>query len=352
MTRSLFLQEAYGPYHTPAPLAPFANTTSLSVAMSHNTLGVGYAGAGFLLFYYIGVSQVLQQLGVIKPGRTKTAGASGGILCATVDYGFVTHDQFLRVGKDFVARCRAKNNCASVLSEEILAVTEKLAPPDIAERISGIGYIALAYPNANGWPIGDYVSNYTSRADAISAIYAGTYLPMWGGPTMTTTKFRGKPYYDGALRTPLPCPRGNTTFCLKVSVVPPLHWNAEQVVAGAVQNWPELLRAVTSTLEPNPAKFLLGAIGEQLRRPFERQEAVPAGAVAFLSNQPPADLIDIYPGKYHPNPFSLVEWMSMVLVAPTDETIDRMVEMGEKDAQAWARQMGLLPAALAGKAGQ
>jgi hypothetical protein len=32
----------------------------------------------FLLFYYVGVSKVLQQLGVIKPGHTKIAGASAG----------------------------------------------------------------------------------------------------------------------------------------------------------------------------------------------------------------------------------------------------------------------------------
>lgn len=176
----------------------------------------------FLLFYYVGVSKVLQQIGVIKPGHTKTAASSAGergpsrraraqpavrarrraipwppgslrtppppspsrshpqscnplcparprphpyagILSAAIDHGFATHDQFLATGKAFAARCRAKHNCAGVLSEEVQKTAEQLAPSDAAARLSGVGYIALSSPNVLGVPVGHYVVNYTSR---------------------------------------------------------------------------------------------------------------------------------------------------------------------------------------------
>lgn len=50
-----------------------------------------------LLFYFIGVSKVLQQLGVIKPGVTKVAGTSGGIIGCAPDFGLVDHETFLKV---------------------------------------------------------------------------------------------------------------------------------------------------------------------------------------------------------------------------------------------------------------
>jgi hypothetical protein len=37
-----------------------------------------------------------------------------------VDYGFVTHDQFIKYGKEFARNCRARNNCAGILGEEVI----------------------------------------------------------------------------------------------------------------------------------------------------------------------------------------------------------------------------------------
>ena len=45
---------------------------------------------------YIGVSKVLQQLGIIQPGRVKTAGASAGTLAQAVDMaGMAPHDYWI-----------------------------------------------------------------------------------------------------------------------------------------------------------------------------------------------------------------------------------------------------------------
>lgn len=65
----------------PGVLPPMMHpTTSLEAAVSNNTLGVGYSAAGFLVFYMMGVSKVLQQLGIIKQGHVRTAGSSIGAL--------------------------------------------------------------------------------------------------------------------------------------------------------------------------------------------------------------------------------------------------------------------------------
>jgi hypothetical protein len=165
------------------------------------------------------------------------------------------------MGKAFAARCRADHNCAGSLGKEIRRLAEATTPADAAARISGLGYIALSAPNSFGFPVGDYVSNYTSRQgelvvgsrrgsgaagkgpswpqarrvstaaswpprglltrplrphaalarwprplacpDVLDAMYAGVYVPLWSGPTVTTT-YRGQKRYDGAFRTPLP----------------------------------------------------------------------------------------------------------------------------------------------------
>ncbi len=88
-----------------------------------------------LLFYFIGVSKVLQQLGVIKPGVTRVAGTSGGIIGCAPDFGIVDHDTFLKVGKEFVTRCRNRNNCAGQLDAEVSRVVNLILPPDAHKTV-------------------------------------------------------------------------------------------------------------------------------------------------------------------------------------------------------------------------
>jgi hypothetical protein len=45
---------------------------------------VAFAGSGYLVTYYSGVSGVLQERGVIAPGVTPLAGASGGAVTAVL----------------------------------------------------------------------------------------------------------------------------------------------------------------------------------------------------------------------------------------------------------------------------
>lgn len=80
-----------------------------------------------------------------------------------MDYGFVSHDDFIKYGKEFAARCRANHNCAGSLGQEVARMSQKLTPPDAAKKINGVGYIALSSPNFWGYPVGDYVVNYKTR---------------------------------------------------------------------------------------------------------------------------------------------------------------------------------------------
>jgi hypothetical protein len=75
-------------------------------------------------------------------------------------------------------------------------------------------------------------------------------------------------------------------------------------------------------------------------------EEVILGAISYSSAVNPGPGIHIYPGKYNPNPFPMWEWLLKMIIPPTPEEIDTIVEMGAKDAEAWAREVGVTPLPL------
>lgn len=94
------------------------------------------------------------------------APALTGILSAAVDYGFVSHDEFIKLGKDFAARCRANYNCAGTLGDEVVRMADKVMPADAHIRLSNmsVAYMALSTPAGRvGIPEGDYVTKFKSR---------------------------------------------------------------------------------------------------------------------------------------------------------------------------------------------
>ncbi|GBF89438.1 hypothetical protein Rsub_02010 [Raphidocelis subcapitata] len=330
----------------PAPLPPVRcgeNTTSVQQAVAQGTLGVGYSGSGLLLFYFIGVSKVLQQLGVIKPGTTKVAATSGGIIGCAPDFGLIDHDTFLKVGKDFVTRCRNRNNCAGQLDSEVGRIMDIVLPPNAHEVLNGTAYIMYATPNEQGAPIGEYVNTYESRDDLAEAIRTGTYLPMWSAPSMTRL-FRGKRAYDGGFRRALPCPP-DVTYCVTASVLPPLDFNhlLRQLLEGKTMGI--LSKALRSTLGGSPWQFLTQFVRANRGSGYKMEEII-MGAVAYSTAVNPGPGVHIYPGKYNPNPFPMWDWILKMVIPPTPEEVDIIVEMGVKDAEAWAREVGLSPLPL------
>ncbi|KAI8468390.1 MAG: hypothetical protein J3K34DRAFT_459882 [Monoraphidium minutum] len=325
------------------PLPPlWANTTSIETAVKGGTLGVGYSGSGLLLFYFIGVSKVLQQLGVIKPGTTRVAGTSGGIIGCAPDFGIVDHDKFLAVGKDFVSRCRSRNNCMGTLDAEVDRVLEQLLPPDAASIVNGTAYILYASPDDSGVPIGNWTSTYGSRDDLAQAIRTGVYIPMWSGPSMTRM-FRGKRAYDGGFRRALPCPP-NVTYCVTASVLPPLDFHELLDTLSEPHTARLLRRALSSTLGAKPMQFVRSVVAKNRQKGYKADEVV-LGTVAYLTAVNPGPDVHIYPGKYNKNPYSMWEWILMMIIPPTPAEVDTIVKMGADDATSWAREQGLLPPA-------
>lgn len=73
----------------------------------------------------------------------------------------------------------------------------------------------------------------------------------------------------------------------------------------------------------------------------------PAAAVCLLppSHQLPAHTrtnSHTLTGKYNKNPYTLWEWVTMLIIPPGSKDIDTIVNMGEHDAAAWAREHGLV----------
>ncbi|GBF91101.1 hypothetical protein Rsub_04770 [Raphidocelis subcapitata] len=327
-----------------APLAPlFANTTSLQAAVARGSFGVGYGGCGFLLFYYIGVSKVLQQLGVIKPGSTKIAATSAGMLTAGVDLGFVSHEKFLRLGKDLATGCSKQNSCAGSLDAAVVRAVQLLLPPDAAKIANGTAFFTHATPDdATGVPLAGFVSSYASNDDLADTIRSGAWIPVWSGPSMTRP-FRGGRAMDGGFARQYPCPEG-VSYCLTVAVVPPIDW--VDLTARLLAE-PESLKAIAgatgSTLGTEPKKFVDNVL-LPLRGLNLTTEEVIGGVVAYLRGVSPSKEVSIWPGKYAKLPCSAWEWIVKVLMPPSAEEVDSIVALGAADATGWAREQGLLPA--------
>lgn len=318
----------------PGPLPPLLTpTTTLQQAVRGGTLGVGYAGGGFLVFYYIGVSKVLQQLGIIKPGEVKTAGASIGVLAQGVDHpGMPSHDEFVRRGVKFSAACRADNDCVGSLDRHYKGLVEEMVPPAAVVSVNGSACGVISWYN-NGNPQGGYVCNYRDRAEVVESIRAGCYVPGWSGEAKHST-LQGRPAFDGAFQQLLPCPP-NVTYCIKIGGLAP--WNPAPTLEAALdpaamgETLSLALAGMSDAKEgPNPMeKLFSGDLGS-----FDLQGWLKLMAMA---QQPVAD---IYPGKFTKSPLSPTQLLRYVFTPPTEAQIMRLYHLGQADGRAWAKSVG------------
>jgi hypothetical protein len=74
---------------------------------------------------------MLHQLGIIKPGATRTAGSSSGALAQLVDHPYgPTHARMLNGTVDFVQYCRDTHRCTDHLDEAFERLFVKLVDPN------------------------------------------------------------------------------------------------------------------------------------------------------------------------------------------------------------------------------
>jgi len=148
---------------------------------------------------------------------------------------------------------------------------------------------APAQPAASGRPYWRplFLTDFFGAADAADGAAASAFIPIFSSPSITTT-LRSSPAADGMLVQSLPCPPG-VAYCVRISAALP-------------------------------------------------DAALVSGTQRILAP-------DIAPGMRVPLGQSLRQWQARALTAPSVRTSRALVWLGEREAEAWAVEVGLASAA-------
>jgi hypothetical protein len=128
------------------------------------------------------------------------------------------------------------------------------------------------------------LSDFSSASDLVDAAAGSSFIPVYSGPSITTLS-RGLPVADGMLVNPLPCPPG-VGYCVRISAAMP----GESLVQGT-------------------RPILAPDIAPGLRIPFKQ---------------------------------TVRQWQARALSAPTAAVSQSLVWLGEREAEAWAVEVGLV----------
>ncbi|GBF98853.1 hypothetical protein Rsub_11457 [Raphidocelis subcapitata] len=319
------------------PLPPLvAPTSSLEHAVAHKSLGVGVASGGFLVFYYMGIFKVLQQLGLIREGEVRTAGVSIGSLAMGVAFpGMGSHDEFVQRGIVFAERCRSNRLCFGTLDKEYFAYMDDFLTPNVSEAITGRSCMVFSRGNTSH-PVGEFVCDYEDREAVKQAMRVSSYVPGWSSPA-PSIEYKGAPGFDGIFSQLMPCPEG-VSHCLKMSALPP--FDPRRALEGLLdprELWAtakELVFAVRTFLGDNPRQALREASEARTLATLD----VRAWGRVLATNQAP--LPDIYPGRYRRSGLSPTQWFMHMLVPPSAEMVQTLYKEGQADGLAFAKAVG------------
>ncbi|GBF99868.1 hypothetical protein Rsub_12508 [Raphidocelis subcapitata] len=321
------------------PLPPLMhNTTSLQAAVSGGTFGMGYSAGGFMVAYFVGVSKVLQQLGIIKVGKTKTAGSSSGGLAQLCDHPYgPSHDKFINGTLTFVDYCRTSNNCVDHLDYAFQNYFLNMVDPDTPfdknydKRCSVYTQVLaprngslLSRPQVKG----TFMCKTRSLNETLELLRTMVYVPGWSDPFKKYRTFNGVPSYDGAFVQPMPCP-SNVTYCVKVLGVSPV---GLKLYAKAFTQNPEYWTSTLRTL----GGFATGAVHAD---PRSLANINFGEWFSLFTAVNPSDA-DIYPNKYSKFPISPIETIASIFTPPRPETVRALYKAGQVDALAWAKEQG------------
>ncbi|KAF5828033.1 acyl transferase/acyl hydrolase/lysophospholipase [Dunaliella salina] len=229
-----------------------------------------FSGGGFLMPYFLGVVEVLKNLGIIKPGVTQVAGSSAGSLVAVgVSCGLdndLLFECLLNAGKD--CELGVKGRLGNALRKQL----EHVLPPDAHIKCNGIAHVGITRLSTSPLLKSKIISQFSDRADLIQALLASCHLPVLSDGKMTT-KFRGKGAMDGGLTALMPQPstlphqQVIKVSCLPLQMVmnmPLLNRKAalldfEKGIAPGLYNaWPHTPEETFRfALNPQPREFLL-----------------------------------------------------------------------------------------------
>ncbi|GFR45503.1 hypothetical protein Agub_g6891, partial [Astrephomene gubernaculifera] len=264
-----------------------------AVAFRSGNIGITFSGAGFLLPYFIGVTEVLQHLRVLRPGRsTPVAGSSAGSLVAVSIACGLSMTQMYDSFLDTVRDCRT-NGSYRRLDVVLRRWLDSTLPPDAAERCSGVATVAITrlFPR----PRAETISTFTSREDLIAALMTSCHIPAYFNGELTAN-FRGKTAIDGGVTSLMPRPTAPHDFLLKVCCLP---------------------RAQVARLPIFNRRRML----EDLH-------------------------LGITPDAFGAWPYGLKDMLTAALHPHSDDFIQTLLEAGRHDATHWAHATGLAPPGL------
>eukprot|EP00775_Hariotina_reticulata_P013202 gene13202-13333_t len=316
-------------------LAATKPDTALLNAVKNITLGVGFSGSGFLIFYYTGVVAVIRALGVVND-KTKLAGASSGsihsaAICSGLDY-----QQQFDANSQLADFCRGKNACQGYLGAAARNATNKVFPPDVVQRCEGRLTVAVTQAKPGTQPdVGVLISSFNSRDQLLDTVAGSSWIPYFSGsqPVFITGD---RAYYDGGFTIRIPCPEG-VSYCLRVG-----HW-AKQPGTPLGES-PEVMTAAFNASN-HMYLALLSAFGE---RGANKASSVYLPLNPILQ---PVISPSIYPGLSGKWNVPADQWNGMGLRVPDKATLVKVFDQGRADAAAWATQQpGLTTAAAVQKA--
>lgn len=241
---------------------------SLASAVNSNSLGVGYSGSGFLIFYFVGkqtfqaggpttnwqlqtgtwqlcasglpavavdmhqlhnpvtpmhltpchcpagVTSILKHLGIIS-NTTRLAGSSGGAAVAAASCAGLEPSQQYQFLLQMADHCRPSGGCRGFLGSVVSKQLHSVLPPEAPRLCSGRLYAAVTAAKPDGLPDPHMLlgSKWADKEQLVSAVSASCYLPALSGPS-ATMKLDWKPeagaVYDGGFSYRLPCPPGGS----------------------------------------------------------------------------------------------------------------------------------------------
>jgi hypothetical protein len=189
-----------------------SNGSSIAAAAANGTLGFGFSGSGFLLFYFVGVSTILRSLGVIN-SSTSFAGASGGAINSAAACAGVDAPQQFSALLTTARSCRPSNGCRGFLDAALHKQLQTVLPADAAQRCSGRLFVAVTEAQPQGKPDTSLLlgSNWTDNQQLVLALRASSYIPVQSGRA-AALKLPWLPgavsAYDGGFTVDVPCPPG------------------------------------------------------------------------------------------------------------------------------------------------
>lgn len=197
------------------PAVSNVNGSSIAAAAADGTLGFGFSGSGFLLFYFVGVSSVLRNLGVINSSTT-FAGASGGSINSAVACAGVDASQQFDAARTTARSCRPSNGCRGFLDAALHKQLQTILPNDAAQRCSGRLFVVVTEAQPRRQPDTPLLlgSNWTDNQQLVLALRASSYIPVQSGRA-ATLKLPWLPgnvaAYDGGFTVGIPCPPGTAS---------------------------------------------------------------------------------------------------------------------------------------------